>query len=116
MGRSANWNLTSAALYGRIPSRTLGGTRVSLPGATGAVSSKLTPGFYEVYAVTASNTGVKCFVLDGATSSITASSKAYYIPADNSRIFEVRQGENEYIAAITRSAVTASLCIMKMIV
>jgi hypothetical protein len=110
--RSSNWNLTAAYLYGRVPSRVNGGTRVSMNG-TSAISMKLTPGFYEVYGVKSSTSGMMVFIADG-DSSITASTKSYMIPANQSCIFQVDQsGENAYIAGITYPARVGTLCIYK---
>jgi hypothetical protein len=110
--RVGNWNLTSGMLYGRIPARSAGGTRVSLSGTT-ATSAKLKPGFYELYGLKSSSSGLMVFVADGV-STVTANTKCYMVPADQSRFMEVKGGENDYVAGICYSARVGTLCIYRV--
>lgn len=105
-----SFDFKSDRIYGRIPLRS-GGTRVSLS-ATGDVSAQLTPGWYEMFAITTKGTGHYCWVKDG-DSSVTAATTDFYIPADCSYIFEVKGGVNDYVAAISRGGLQGSLCIYK---
>lgn len=109
--RVGNWNLTSAFLYGRIPQQHAG-TRVSMNGTT-TTSTQLNPGFYTVYGVKSSSIGLSVFVADG-TSSITASTKSYMIPANQCYDMEVTEGVNDYVAGLTYTGRVGTLCIYKM--
>lgn len=110
----SNWNLTSGVIYGSIPSRVSGGTRVALAGATSVCSSKLGAGFYEVYAMTSSNTGLSIWVIGGSTSSLTAATTDYFIPKDQTRTIEVAPGKNDYVAGIQKKGQYGSICILRM--
>jgi hypothetical protein len=109
--KSANWNLTSGFIYGQIPQRS-GGTRVSINGTT-HISSKLVPGFYTVYGIQSSSMGLGVFI-EGGTSTVTASSKSYLVPANQVYDMEVRAEVNDYISAITYTGRVGTLCIYKM--
>ena len=111
--RLGNWNVTSGYLYGRIPLRgDSQGTRVSMNGTT-HTSSKLTPGFYEVYGMGSSTGGLMVFVKDGV-STATASTKDYCLPVNQSYVMEVEGGINDYVAGITYPGRVGTLCIFKL--
>ena len=105
-----SFDFKSDRIYGRIPLRS-GGTRVSLS-ATVQTSTQLTPGWYEMFAITSQGTGHFCWVEDGI-STVSAATTDFYIPADTSYIFEVKGGVNDYVSAISRGGQQGSLCIYK---
>jgi len=105
-----SWDFKSNKIYGQIPDAS-GGTRVSLSATMGR-SSRLTPGFYEMYAITSQGTGMVCWVKGGNEAVNAATIVDFYIPADSTYIFEVHGGVNDYVAAIARGAWQGSLCIM----
>lgn len=106
-----SFDFKSDRIYGRIPLRS-GGTRVALS-ATTDCSAQLTPGWYEMFAITTQGTGMLCWVKDGNSSSTTAATTDFMIPADCSYVFEVKGGVNDYVAAIAKGAWQGTLCIYK---
>ncbi|CAK0758351.1 hypothetical protein CCP1ISM_8140001 [Azospirillaceae bacterium] len=60
------------------------------------------------------NTAIQCWVKEGSTSSVSAATNDYCLPANVRRIFEVLPGVNDYISGVNKRGTYGSLCILKM--